>query len=154
MEQRQRLNVAYGVISGVVILCGIIYGALTGSVSTINSSFPAWVYCFAYITPGICGIVAAATKNTCLYITHLVLSLLTLCLMAYVSYTAITLLSVFSTIDLCPDRYFLTSERDTCESTYGTIVGILVILILAWLLTLANCMMSGILSNRRPVRHT
>ncbi|XP_046548026.1 uncharacterized protein LOC124257990 isoform X2 [Haliotis rubra] len=154
MEQRQRLNVANGVISGVVILCGIIYGALTGSVATINLPFPAWVFCFAYITPGIFGIVAAATKNTCLYITHLVLSLLTLCLMIYVSYTAMILLPAFSAINLCSDRYFLTSERDTCESTYGTIVGILVILILAWLLTLANCMMSGILSNRRPVRHT
>ncbi|XP_046548020.1 uncharacterized protein LOC124257986 [Haliotis rubra] len=150
MDQRQRLNVANGVISGVVILCGIIYGALTGSVSTINLLFPTWAYCFAYITPGIFGIVAAATKNTCLYITHLVLSLLTLCLMAFVSYTAMILLSAFSAINLCSDRFYLTLERDTCESTYGKIVGILVILILAWLLTLANCIISGILGNRRP----
>ncbi|XP_046548022.1 uncharacterized protein LOC124257987 isoform X2 [Haliotis rubra] len=89
-------------------------------------------------------------QKTCLYITHLVFCMVTLCLMAYVSYTAIMLLSAFSTIDLCSDRYYLTSARDRCESTYGTIVGIPVILILAWLLTLANCIMSGILGNRRP----
>ncbi|XP_067674293.1 uncharacterized protein [Haliotis asinina] len=148
MEDRQRLNVANGVISGVVILCGIIFGAITASVATYHSSSPAWTYSFAYITPGVFGIVAAVTKKTGLYITHLVLCLLTLCLMAYVSYTAIALLSALSALHLCTGSSYTISAWDSCGSTYGMVVGILVILILAWLLTLANCIMSAILGNK------
>ncbi|XP_046548024.1 uncharacterized protein LOC124257989 [Haliotis rubra] len=129
MERRQRLNVANGVISGVVILCGIIYAALTGSFRIANFSTHVWGYCFAHITSGICGIVAAAIKRTGLYITHLVLSILALCVMAYVTY-----LFAFSAIGLCFSR---------CD---WTAIVIMIILIHACLLTLANCIVSGILS--------
>ncbi|XP_059171493.1 uncharacterized protein LOC131952713 [Physella acuta] len=89
--------VALGVLSGLVIIGGIVFAVLMAVIfDTLNEqtlrnndglyAFPFWSFGFLYIIPGILGSIAACVHNVCMYIVALIFGLLFLIAMGGVSF--------------------------------------------------------------------
>ncbi|XP_067674102.1 uncharacterized protein [Haliotis asinina] len=161
MAEQSRLNIINGVASLLVLACGIIMSSLIGAllnkakdfiqtVTTYNISFsdqPVWALGFAYIVPGVIGIVATAIRAKGGYVAHMVFSILTLLVMGIFTIIGIIALGALASTNVpsCSTLGDTSAACATAESIYGMGVGAIVMIVFGWIFTLVTTILTGIL---------
>ncbi|XP_046548074.1 uncharacterized protein LOC124258044 [Haliotis rubra] len=183
MFVKSRHSNANGIISALVLACGItlcvlIAVLLKREIEIFNdvlsqidgtyiepsfASIPVWLLGFAFIVPGLLGTISAFARFKCLYIVHMVFSILTLLIMGiFLIIGIIAIGALVSTpppscvqqgnICTCSNSYSTGSEIkfdcDLMTSVRGLGVGTSVMLVFGWIFTLVSTILSGILACR------
>ncbi|XP_071113314.1 uncharacterized protein [Haliotis cracherodii] len=158
-QEKNGVNIANGVTSGLVLACGAIYSALSGIyIDSVLASvggilgitfIPLWSIGFAYIVPGLLGLLATCTKAKCAYITQMVFCILTLLVMGIFVIIALLSLTALSYVaDECQ-----SSSSGSCSLTSGSFYAVLysisISMVLGWVLTLVITILGGMLACRR-----
>ncbi|XP_067675500.1 uncharacterized protein [Haliotis asinina] len=157
-DEKRRVNIANGVISGLVFACGVIYSALSGvyvdsvlaGVNPVGiSTVPLWSIGFAYIVPGLLGLIGTFTKSKCAYIVQMVFCILTLLVMGIFVIAALLILTTLPYVS----RACGSASQSSCitsTSFYAVLYSISISMVLGWVLTLIITILGGILACRRP----
>ncbi|XP_067674817.1 uncharacterized protein [Haliotis asinina] len=181
MLTRSKINLANGVFSVLVLTCGISFSVLvymffnkivTAALNSIYdtrgasayaayASSPIWAIGFAFIIPGLIGVIAACAQGKGGYITQMVFCILTLVIMGIIFILCLLIIGTFAS----QDQQFCTtllsscvcsngggSSAYTCEllnelNTLGQ--SIVAMVILGWIFTLVATILGGILACRR-----
>ncbi|XP_046547992.1 uncharacterized protein LOC124257962 [Haliotis rubra] len=160
-----RNNIANGILSGIVLGCGIVFSALAaviikkiislenlpsdeGSLTTL-STLPVWALGFAYIVPGLMGLVATFVKAKGMYITHMVFSIITLLAMGIFFVLGIISIAALAELNVnVPQCIPPDTGCDIPSSLYSMCISVIVFIILGWIFTLVTTILSGILACR------
>ncbi|XP_046373953.1 uncharacterized protein LOC124147319 [Haliotis rufescens] len=162
MTEQSRMNIINGVASLLVVACGVIYSSLIGALihkakefvqtqTGYNISFadlPVWALGFAYIVPGIIGVIATVVRAKGGYITHMVFSILTLLIMGIFAIVGIIALGALATANI-PSCSSLGDKSAACaeaESIYGMGVGAIIMIVFGWIFALVSTILSGIMA--------
>ncbi|XP_046363800.2 uncharacterized protein LOC124140321 [Haliotis rufescens] len=125
---------------------------------------PIWALGFAYIVPGLIGLISAFTKQKGVYITHMVFSIISLLVMGIffiVGILAMAGLAVSHPSQCTPigDKCVCTTSDfttptpidmscDDINAIYAMAIVLVLVLVFAWILTLVCTILSGILACR------
>ncbi|XP_067674546.1 uncharacterized protein [Haliotis asinina] len=160
-----RSNIANGILSGIVLACGIIFSALAavimrrvislenipadeGSLNTL-ATLPVWAVGFAYMVPGLMGLVATFVKAKGMYITHMVFAIITLLAMAIFFIMGIISLAALAELNVdVPQCIPPETDCNIPSSLYSMCVVVIVVIIFGWIFTLVTTILSGILACR------
>ncbi|XP_046548061.1 uncharacterized protein LOC124258030 [Haliotis rubra] len=162
MAEQSRMNIINGVASLLVLACGVIMSSLIGALlnkakeliqtqTDYNISFsdqPVWALGFAYIIPGVIGIIVTVVRAKGGYIAHMVFSILTLLVMGIFAIVGIIALGALASINP-PSCSTLGDSSAACseaESIYGMGVGGIVMIVFGWIFTLVSTILTGILA--------
>ncbi|XP_046546328.1 uncharacterized protein LOC124256369 [Haliotis rubra] len=124
-----------------------------------------WAVGFAYILPGLFGVISAFTKKKGVYITHMVFSIMTLLVMGIafvVGVVALGSLAVSHPNQCTPlgekcqctseDMYEPLTLEMTCDNLhclYVMCIIVVLVVVSGWILTLVSTILSGVLICRR-----
>ncbi|XP_046548071.1 uncharacterized protein LOC124258042 isoform X3 [Haliotis rubra] len=153
-----QVYIANGIISGLVLACGTVFSALMGvyfdSFFKDASSFtgfaylPVWVFGFAYIVPGLIGLMATGCQAKGGYIAQMVFCILTLLAMGIFVVVALLALTGISYANKSCDDAFEDLCTYTVRSFLAVLYSIIISMILGWLLTLVITILGGVLACR------
>ncbi|XP_046373954.2 uncharacterized protein LOC124147320 [Haliotis rufescens] len=184
MFVRSRHSVANGIISALVLGCGIslsvligvlfkremdIYNSILSQMDTFYvrpglGSTPVWLLGFAYIVPGLLGAISGCARFKCLYIVHMVFSILTLLVMGI--FVILGIIAIGALVSTPPSSCITEGNLCTCNSgssnpikfdcdyvtsVAGLGVGAVVVIVLGWIFTLVSTILSGILACRSEI---
>ncbi|XP_067674471.1 uncharacterized protein [Haliotis asinina] len=182
MFEKSRHSIANGIISALVLGCGIAMSVMIsvlvkkeikfiddvlsqidgGYITPSFVSLPVWIFGLAYIVPGVMGTISAFARYKCLYIVHMVFSILTLLVMGI--FLIIAIIAVGALASAPPTSCVQTGNVCTCHNSYtddikydcdlmsnirGLGVGVSVMMVFGWIFTLTSTILSGILACRR-----
>ncbi|XP_067674874.1 uncharacterized protein [Haliotis asinina] len=158
-QERRRVYIANGIISALVLACGTVFSALMGvyfdSFFKDVSSFtgfaylPVWVLGFAYIVPGLIGLVATCCQAKGGYVTQMIFCILTLLAMGIFVIVALLALTGISYANSSCDNAFDDLCTDTAGSFFAVLYSIMISMVLGWILTLVTTILGGVLACSR-----
>ncbi|XP_046374019.1 uncharacterized protein LOC124147367 [Haliotis rufescens] len=158
-------NIADGILSVIVVGCGIAFSALLGVImrellsledlpsdeSTVSmlSTMPIWAVGFAYMVPGLMGLVASLVKAKGMYITHMVFCIITLLVMGV--FFIIGILSIAAIAEIGVNGPGCITPGNACgipSNIYAMSISVIIVNALGWIFTLVTTILSGILACR------
>ncbi|XP_071113221.1 uncharacterized protein [Haliotis cracherodii] len=158
-------NIADGILSVIVLGCGITFSALLGVImrelislndlpsdgSTVNmlSTMPIWAVGFAYMVPGLMGLVASLVKAKGMYITHMVFCIITLLVMGLFFIIGIIGIAAIAEEGVNVPRCITPGNACGIPSNlYAMSISVIIVNALGWIFTLVTTILSGILACR------